>query len=406
MDRGRLIDWACDYDTFTARKQAVLAAETTQQTEFDKKLAQEEAWIRQGIEARRTRNEGRVRALERMRRQRAERREQPGALRVTLQEAERSGKLIIEAKNVSFAYDGRPVVSAFSTTALRGDKLGIVGPNGSGKTTLLRLLLGQLNPAGGSVRLGSNVEIAYFDQLRSQLDPDRTVFDNVADGRDFITVNGQRRHVLGYLQEFLFPPERARAYVSTLSGGERNRLLLARLFARPANVLALDEPTNDLDLETLELLEDLLLNFDGALLLVSHDRELLNNVVDGTLALEPGGKVGQYAGGYDDWLRQHPAAESAPAAPDRPAPAAERPRESASRAAKLTYKERQELDALPARIESLESEQTQLYAEMADPAVYQSGGDEVTRRTARLAEIEQLLDELYARWEELEGKLT
>ncbi len=407
VDRGRLIDWACDYDTFTARnarKRAVLTAETTQQLEFDKKLAQEEAWIRQGIEARRTRNEGRVRALERMRRHRAERREQPGALRMTLQEAERSGKLVIEAKNVSFAYDDNPVVAGLTTTVLRGDKVGIVGPNGSGKTTLLRLLLGQLPPGSGAVRLGANVEIAYFDQLRSQLDPDRTVFDNVADGRDFVTVNGQRRHVLGYLQEFLFPPERARAYVSTLSGGERNRLLLARLFARPANVLALDEPTNDLDLETLELLEDLLLNFDGALLLVSHDRELLNNVVDATLALQGDGRVGQYAGGYDDWVRQRPSRDAKPGAPERAALAPTRARETASRTAKLTYKERQELDALPARIESLEAEQAQLFAEMADPAVYQSGGDEVTRRTARLAEVEQLLGELYARWEELEGK--
>ena len=232
VDRGRLIDWACDYDTFAARKQAVLAAETTQQAEFDRKLAQEEAWIRQGIEARRTRNEGRVRALERMRGQRRDRRDQPGNLRMQLQEAERSGKLIVEAKNAGVAFGGKPVVASLSTTVLRGDKLGIVGPNGSGKTTLLRLLLGQLPPGEGHVRLGANVEIAYFDQLRGQLDPDRTVFDNVADGRDFITVNGQRRHVMGYLQEFLFPAERARAYVNTLSGGERNRLLLARLFAR------------------------------------------------------------------------------------------------------------------------------------------------------------------------------
>jgi ABC transport system ATP-binding/permease protein len=409
VDRGRLIDWACDYDTFTGRKQAVLSAEATQQTEFDKKLAQEEAWIRQGIEARRTRNEGRVRALERMRRQRSERRDGPGAVRMALQEAERSGKLIIEAKSVGFGYEGnategaRPVVSGFSTTILRGDKLGIVGPNGAGKTTLLRLLLGHLAPDSGSVRLGSNVEVAYFDQLRSQLDPDRTVFDNVAGGRDFITVNGLRRHVLGYLQEFLFPPERARAYVSTLSGGERNRLLLARLFARPANVLALDEPTNDLDLETLELLEDLLLNFEGTLLLVTHDRELLNNVVDGTLALEPGGRVGQYAGGYDDWLRQRPGADPKPVVPDKPSSAAARAVEK-PRAAKLTYKERQELDALPAAIESFESEQAQLYAEMADPAVYQSGPDEVTRRTARLTEVERLLSELYSRWEELEDR--
>lgn len=403
VDRGRLIDWACDYDTFTARKRAVLAAESTQQVEFDKKLAQEEAWIRQGIEARRTRNEGRVRALERMRAQRRERREGPGALRMQLQEAERSGKLVIEAKAVTFAYAEKPVVSGFSSTLVRGDKLGIVGPNGSGKTTLLRLLMGELKPDGGALRLGANVEIAYFDQLRAQLDEDATVFDNIAEGRDFITLNGQRRHVLGYLQEFLFPPERARAYVSTLSGGERNRLLLARLFARPANLLALDEPTNDLDLETLELLEDLLLAFDGTLLLVTHDRELLNNVVDGTLAMEPGGRVGEYAGGYDDWVRQRPAAEQRPI--QEKAASAARPRDIApARPARLTYKERQELDALPARIDVLEAEQAAIYTQMADAATYQAGGDEVMRRTARLAEVERLLAELYDRWEALEAK--
>lgn len=410
VDRGRLIDWACDYDTFTARKQAVLAAETTQQAEFDKKLAQEEAWIRQGIEARRTRNEGRVRALERMRAQRRERRERPGALRMQVQEAERSGKLVIEARDVGFTYhdgsagDGHPVVANFSTTILRGDKLGIVGPNGSGKTTLLRLLLGQLPPDRGRVRLGANVEIAYFDQLRAQLDEDATVFDNIAGGRDFISANGQRRHVMGYLQEFLFPPERARAYVSTLSGGERNRLLLARLFAKPANLLALDEPTNDLDLETLELLEDLLLAFEGTLLLVTHDRELLNNVVDGTLAMEPDGSVGEYAGGYDDWVRQRPAYERRPAPAGKPS-ASVRPRDAApARPARLTYKERQELGALPGRIEALEAEQAEIYAQMADASTYQAGGEEVTRRTERLAELEQLLADLYARWEELEAK--
>ena len=405
VDRGRLIDWACDYDTFTSRKQAVLTAETTQQTEFDKKLALEEAWIRQGIEARRTRNEGRVRALERMRQQRGERRRGPGALRMQVQEAERSGKLVIEAKNLSFAYEGAPVVTGFSTTIVRGDKLGIVGPNGSGKTTLLRLLLGQLQPDSGSLRLGAAVEIAYFDQLRAQLDENATVFDNIAEGRDFVTLNGQRRHVMGYLQEFLFPAERARAYVSTLSGGERNRLLLARLFAKPANLLALDEPTNDLDLETLELLEDLLLDFDGTLLLVSHDRELLNNVVDGTLAMEPGGKVGEYAGGYDDWVRQRPATQAQSSQPEKQPPPAARQREgAAARPAKLTYKERQELDGLPARIEALEAEQAGLYGQMADASTYQAGGEEVTRRSARLAEVEQLLAGLYARWEGLEAK--
>ena len=404
VDRGRLIDWACDYDTFSARKHAVLAAEAAQQAEFDRKLAQEEAWIRQGIEARRTRNEGRVRALERMRSQRRERREHPGNLRMQMQEAERSGKLVLEAKGVAFAFDGRTVVRDFSTTVMRGDKLGIIGPNGSGKTTLLRLLIGEIAPQRGTIRHGANVELAYFDQLRVQLDEGATVFDNIADGRDFVTINGNRRHVIGYLQEFLFPVERVRATVSTLSGGERNRLLLARLFARPANVLVLDEPTNDLDLETLELLEDLLLAFEGTLLLVSHDRELLNNVVDGTLAMEPGGAVGEFAGGYDDWVRQQPAHVAAPAQ-RASIPAVSRPRETlVARPAKLTYKERQELDALPARLEALEAEQAALYATMADANTYQGGGSDVVRTTARLSEIEQALEAMYARWEELESK--
>ena len=406
IDRGRLIDWVCDYDTFAARKQAILAVETTQAAEFDKKLAQEEAWIRQGIEARRTRNEGRVRALEQLRRQRRDRREQPGALRMQIQEAERSGRLVMRAEGVSFSYGGQPIVRDFSTTLMRGDKVGIVGPNGSGKTTLLRLLLGELPPQAGTLRHGANLEIAYFDQLRAQLEEDRTVMDNVADGRDFVTVNGRRRHVIGYLADFLFTSERARVYAGTLSGGERNRLLLARLFARPSNVLVLDEPTNDLDLETLELLEDLLLEYDGTLLLVSHDRELLNDVVTGTLALEGDGRVGEYAGGYDDWVRQRPAAadEKTPASPEKPAArsaaqragAAERPR-------RLTFKERQEIDALPAHIEALEIEQHRLYQIMADTAIYQQGGDEVVRTSARLVEVEQDLAAAYARWEQLEA---
>ncbi len=401
IDRGRLIDWSCDYDTFTARKGAVLAAEASQQVEFDKKLAQEEAWIRQGIEARRTRNEGRVRALERLREQRRARREQPGALRIQTQEAERSGKLVLRAAGVSFGHGDAAVVRDLTTTIMRGDKVGIVGPNGSGKTTLLRLLIGELPPHAGTVRHGANLTIAYFDQLRAQLDEDRTVLDNVADGREFITVNGRPRHVIGYLQEFLFTPERARVYASTLSGGERNRLLFARLFARPANVLVLDEPTNDLDLETLELLEELLQEYEGTLLLVSHDRELLNNVVASTLALEEDGHVGEYAGGYDDWVRQRPAvgadAPTGPAPKTAPRPSApERPR-------RLTFKERQELDALPGRIEALEAEQSRLYREMANPMIYQQRGEQVAQATARLAAIERELADAYARWEALEA---
>lgn len=402
IDRGRLIDWSCDYDTFTARKQGVLAAETTQQAEFDKKLAQEEAWIRQGIEARRTRNEGRVRALERLRQQRRERREQPGPLRIQMQEAERSGKLVLRATGVSFSYGDAAVVRDLTTTIMRGDKIGIVGPNGSGKTTLLRLLIGELPPQTGTVRHGTNLGIAYFDQLRAQLDEDRTVLDNVADGREFITVNGRPRHVIGYLQEFLFTPERARVYASTLSGGERNRLLLARLFARPANVLVLDEPTNDLDLETLELLEELLLEYEGTLLLVSHDRELLNNVVASTLALEADGRVGEYAGGYDDWVRQRPAV--APEAPANNTPKAASKPVAVERPKRLTFKERQELDTLPARIEALENEQGRLHQELADPMLYQQHSDQVTQINARLAELEHELAEAFARWEALDEK--
>ena len=347
-----------------------------------------------------------MRALEQLRRQRRDRREQPGALRMQIQEAERSGRLVMRAEGVSFSYGGQPIVRDFSTTLMRGDKVGIVGPNGSGKTTLLRLLLGELPPQAGTLRHGTNLEIAYFDQLRAQLEEDRTVMDNVADGRDFVTVNGRRRHVIGYLADFLFTSERVRVYAGTLSGGERNRLLLARLFARPSNVLVLDEPTNDLDLETLELLEDLLLEYDGTLLLVSHDRELLNDVVTSTLALEGDGRVGEYAGGYDDWVRQRPGAadEKTPASPEKPgarsavqrAGAAERPR-------RLTFKERQEIDALPAHIEALEIEQHRLYQVLADAAIYQQGGDEVVQVSARLAAVEQDLAAAYARWEQLEA---
>jgi ABC transport system ATP-binding/permease protein len=406
IDRGRLIDWVCDFDTFTARKQAILAVETTQAAEFDKKLAQEEAWIRQGIEARRTRNEGRVRALEQLRRQRRDRREQPGALRMQIQEAERSGRLVMRAEGVSFSYSDQPIVADFSTTLMRGDKVGIVGPNGSGKTTLLRLLLGELPPKAGTLRHGANLEIAYFDQLRAQLEEDRTVMDNVADGRDFVTVNGRRRHVISYLADFLFTSERARVYAGTLSGGERNRLLLARLFARPSNVLVLDEPTNDLDLETLELLEDLLLEYEGALLLVSHDRELLNDVVTGTLALEGDGRVGEYAGGYDDWVRQRPAAADgeAPAPVEKAGLRSGTQRvDAVNRPRRLTFKERQEIDALPQQIEALETEQHRLYQVMADAGIYQRGGDEVVRASARLAEVERDLAAAYARWEQLEA---
>ena len=401
LDRGQLADWACDYDTFLKRKQALLDAEAQQWGQFDKKLAQEEAWIRQGIRARRTRNEGRVRALMQMRAQRQDRREQPGAVRMQAQEAERSGKLVIEAQNISFSYDDQPLIKNFSTTILRGDKVGILGPNGTGKTTLLRLLLNDLTPQEGRVRLGVRLEVAYFDQLRALIDDAKTVQENVAGGSDTIVLNGNPRHILSYLQDFLFTPDRARSPAGMLSGGERNRLLLARLFTQPSNVLVLDEPTNDLDAETLELLEELLLDYAGTLLLVSHDRAFLNNVVTNTLALEGNGRVREYVGGYDDWLRQRPAPPAAKpvklaaakAVKSQPPP--ERPR-------RLNYKERRELEALPERIETLEAEQEQLYEMLSDPELYRQEGEEIAQLQAKLARIAQALEDAYIRWEQLE----
>ncbi|HTE45121.1 MAG TPA: ATP-binding cassette domain-containing protein, partial [Gemmatimonadaceae bacterium] len=316
LDRGRLVDWGTDYDTYLQRKEMALAAESKEWAEFDKKLAKEEIWIRTGIQARRTRNEGRVRSLEALRVERSARRERTGTVRLQTQDAERSGRLVAEARGVNFSYGTRVIVRDFSTTITRGDRIGMIGPNGSGKTTLLRLLLGELTPDEGTIRTGTGLEIAYFDQLRDTLDPERTVFDSIADGADFIEIRGARKHVLGYLQDFLFSPDRARTPVRALSGGERNRLLLARLFTRSFNLLVLDEPTNDLDIETLDLLEELLLEFPGTLLVVSHDRSFLDNVVTSTLVLEGGGKVGEYVGGYADWMRQRkPVVSDKPSAP-------------------------------------------------------------------------------------------
>ena len=371
LDRGRLADWACDYDTFLQRKQALLDTEAQQWAQFDKKLAQEEAWIRQGIRARRTRNEGRVRALQQMRAQREDRREQLGNVRMQAQEAERSGKLVIEANDISFGYDDQPLIHNFSTTIMRGDKIGIIGPNGSGKTTLLCLLLKELPPQQGTVRLGTRLEAVYFDQLREQIDNTKTVQENVANGSDTITINGASRHILSYLQDFLFAPDRARSPAVMLSGGERNRLLLARLFTRASNVLVLDEPTNDLDAETLELLEELLLDYAGTLLVVSHDRTFLNNVVTSTIVMEGKGQVAEYVGGYDDWLRQRKPPAAAKAA-KAPATRTRQPSES-TRPRRLNYKERRELEALPQRIEELETEQAELYRLMADPRFVSSG---------------------------------
>lgn len=406
VERARLFDWTCDYKTFVARKAATLEAEAQQDALFDKKLAEEEVWIRKGIEARRTRNEGRVRALERMREERRVRRVRTGNVRMQVQDAERSGALVVDAQGISHSYDGRPILKNVCATIYRGDKIGILGPNGAGKTTLLRILLGELTPDQGTVRLGTTLQVAYFDQLRAQLDEDKTVSDNVAGGNDTVLVNGKSRHVQGYLRDFLFSGERARSLVRYLSGGERNRLLLARMFTRPANLLVLDEPTNDLDAETLELLEELLADYAGTLLLVSHDRAFLNNVVTSTLVFEGEGEVKEYAGGYDDWVRQSAPAKAAAKAPSSvaasPAPTVtaqpkpEKPR-------KLSFKDQRELEALPGLIDRLETEQAQLQQRLAEPAFYQQPGSEIAKVTSRLEAVSEELQAAFVRWEALEG---
>jgi ATP-binding cassette subfamily F protein uup len=402
LDRGRLADWGPTYDGYLARKESALASEERERAEFDKKLAREEVWIRTGIKARRTRNEGRVRALEALRRERGARRERTGAVRLKAEEAERSGKLVVKAQGVGFAHGERVIARNFSTTIMRGDRVGLIGPNGSGKTTLLRLLIGELPPDTGTVTLGTGLEIAYFDQLREQLDPERAVFDSVADGADFVQIGDTRKHVLGYLQDFLFPPDRSRTPVKALSGGERNRLLLARLFTRSFNLLVLDEPTNDLDIETLDLLEELLLGFSGTLLVVSHDRTFLDNVVTSTLVLEGGGVIGEYVGGYTDWIRQR-----RPAPPVRapaPAPARQTPGRAAERTPKrrrLTSKEAAELAVLPERIDVLEREREGLYVSLADPVLLRDG-EAAAAAKARLLAVGAQLDALLRRWEELE----
>ena len=417
LDRGALTSWPGDYQTFLRKKEEWLASEATHQVKFDKKLAEEEAWLRRGVKARRTRDEGRVRALLAMRDVRAARRERLGTVRLQVERADPSGKLVFEADDVSKAYGGRAVVSGLTTRIVRGDRIGLIGPNGAGKTTLLRLLLGEITPDSGTVRQGANVVVAYYDQQREQLDPDRTVFDTVGDGHDTITANGNTRHVHAYLEDFLFPPERARSPVKALSGGERNRLLLARLFTRPANVLVLDEPTNDLDLETLELLEAQLVEWPGTLLLVSHDRAFLDNVVTSTLVFEGGGRVQEYVGGYEDWIRQRgvpqkppvaPASEPGRAAASRRAPdVIEQPAGRAKLdpdAKKLSFKERRELSELPARIESLESEHRALEARMASPSFYKEGGDTIAQTLARLEELQRSLSEAYGRWADLDAR--
>ncbi len=407
LDRGSVYDWACDYPTFLERKEAMLAAEQTQNALFDKKLAQEEAWIRKGIEARRTRNEGRVLALKKLRQQRSERRELLGKVKMQIGTEKRSGRLVIETENISYAYGEKTIISNFTTTIQRGDKIGIVGANGSGKTTLLKLLMAQLQPQTGEVRHGTNLDIVYFDQLRTQLDESKSVLDNVGQGRDTVTINGRTRNLMGYLEDFLFTRDRVRAPITALSGGERNRLLLARLFAMPANLLILDEPTNDLDIETLEILEDLLLDYEGTLLLVSHDRAFLNNIVTSTLILDGSGDVKEFIGGYEDWKRQ---LDEVPASKTNTKPAqatqAESKAESKPAARKLSYNEKRELEELPQRIEKLEEEQRQLTLKMEAPSFYQQEGAIITQAVERLEQIHKELSQAYERWGELEGNLS
>ncbi|MBW5802068.1 ATP-binding cassette domain-containing protein [Halomonas elongata] len=424
LDRGRLGRYPGDYAKYQEQKTHELEVEARENAEFDKKLAQEEAWIRQGIKARRTRNEGRVRALEQMRRERGERRERQGRANLAVESGERSGKRVVELKNVTQRFGDEKVIDDFSIEIQRGDRIGFIGRNGAGKTTLLKILLGELEPSEGSVRVGTKLQVAYFDQLRAGLEPEKTVYDNVAQGSDRVQVGGRDRHVMSYLQDFLFTPERARQPVKALSGGESNRLLLARLFTQPANVLVLDEPTNDLDVETLELLEELLLNFEGTLLLVSHDRAFMDNVVTSVLAFEGEGKVREYVGGYSDWVRQGGKLPPAPwegAARQRAEPVAEaesggsrKAPEGASTAgtspapkrAKLSYKLQRELDGLPAEIERLEGEVAEFERQVGDPAFYQQDPDTVTATLQALSDKQAELDTAMERWMELEAMVT
>ena len=411
LDRGRLFDWPCDYATFLVRKEATLAAEEQQQALFDKKLALEEVWIRKGIKARNVRNQGRVRALKKLREERAARRERIGSVKVELQDAERSGSLVADAKKVCYSVPTdtceRTIIQDLTTTVMRGDKVGIIGPNGCGKTTLLRLLLGELTPQSGNIRLGTKIEVAYFDQLREQLDETKTLQQNVSD-TDKLMINGQQRHIIGYMEDFLFTPDRSRSPARHLSGGERNRLLLARLFSKPSNVLVLDEPTNDLDAETLELLESLIVEYPGTVLLVSHDRAFLNEVATHTLVFEGDGAVKEYAGGYDDWINQKQAGETARREEQAAVAAASKTEPSAAtkpaaRPRKLSFKEQRELEQLPKQIDAIEVEQRALHGAMAEPSFYQQDGATIAKARQRLEVLEQELAVTFDRWQTLEA---
>lgn len=399
LDRGKLTSWPGSYEKYLSGKQAALDAEEKANAEFDKKLSQEEKWIRQGIKARRTRNEGRVRALKAMRDEFSQRRSRTGTASLTIQSSDNSGKIVVEADKISYAVGGKQIVRDFSVALMRGDRVGILGPNGCGKSTLIRLLLDRLAPDSGTVKQGTQLQVAYFDQLRDTLDEEKSVIDNVAEGSDVINLNGQNKHVIGYLQDFLFDPARVRQPVKSLSGGERNRLLLAKLFTKPFNLLVLDEPTNDLDAETLELLEEQLINYQGTLLLVSHDREFIDNVVTSTLVFEHG-ELNSYVGGYQDWLRQRPEPKrekTIKAA--KPAAVAEKP---APARKKLSYKDQRELEQLPARIEQLEADLDAVQTRMSDPDFYKGEPADISAAQARQSELEQQLEVAFSRWDELD----
>jgi len=403
IDRGQLAEFNCDYATYLKRKEEILEIEDKQNALFDKRLSQEEVWIRQGIKARRTRNEGRVRALEAMRREYADRRKQLGTARMNIQQAEKSGKIVAEATDISFSFAGdnnTAVVSNFSTLIQRGDKVGFIGRNGVGKTTLIKLLLGELSPQQGTIKTGTNLNVAYFDQYRSALDEEKTVQDNVSGGRDMLEIDGKPRHVISYLQDFLFAPERCRQPVKALSGGERNRLLLAKLFTQPSNILVLDEPTNDLDIDTLDLLEELLINYKGTLILVSHDRAFLNNVVTSTLVFEGDGVIKQYVGGYDDWLRQRKVEQPTVVSP---VAVTSKPKSTSK---KLSYKDQRELDQLPEQIEDLEIQIGEITELISQPDFYKSERAEIEKTEQQLADVQQQLNQSYQRWEELDAQQT
>jgi ATP-binding cassette subfamily F protein uup len=402
LDRGNMLTWEGSYDDFLLYRESVQETEERHNKLFDIKLAEEEKWIRQGIKARRTRNEGRVRALKAMREERRQRIERKGNVSMTVDSAERSGKIVAELQNIAKGYGDKVVIRDLTTTIQRGDKVGLIGPNGVGKTTLIKMILGQLAPDSGKLTLGTKIEVAYFDQLRDQLDPESSVFDNISDGRDFIEIGGKDRHVMSYLGDFLFPPARVRSPVKALSGGEKNRLLLAKMFSKQANLLVMDEPTNDLDVETLELLEEILGSFDGTLLLVTHDREFMDNVVTQTLAFEGQGEVREYIGGYQDWIRQR---GNTPVAPKTAkATVASKPVEKpASKPRKLSYKLQLELDQLPANIEKLENRIVELEEEIASEDFAALDHTEMTAKLDALGQVQQTLEQAMERWVELEA---